>query len=166
MKNRIVDRLDRTSYLLNHGLAFLAGSCLLLMMALVVGNAVMRFFGAPILGTTEIVGWLTALSIALGLGYTQITRGYVEINALVERFPPLLKKILHKAVLVTSMLFFALVSWQLVLYGLTVKQNGNLSETLWIPFYPLIFLIALGFAGLTFAIFVDFFKQLVGDARK
>jgi len=88
----------------------------------------------------------------------------VEIDALVERFPPMVQKIIKSVMLLVSMCFFAFLAWEMILYALTVAENGNLSETMKIPFYPLIYLVALGFVALTFALLVDFLKEVVGSA--
>lgn len=165
-KLQAIDRLNRISIMLNQGLAWLAACSLLLMVLVVVGNALMRIVSAPFAGTTEIVGWLAAITTAFGLGYTQVKKGYVEIDALVERFPPSLHRTIKCIMLLISTIFFAIVSWQIILYGFNVAENGNLSETMRLPFYPLIFLLSIGFAGLTLSLFVDFLKELNGSALK
>ncbi|RKO66091.1 TRAP transporter small permease [Desulfofundulus salinus] len=165
-KVEALDRLNSLSLVLNQGLAWVAGGSLLLMVLVVVGNALLRVVYAPFSGTTEIVGWLAAVTGAFGLGYTQVNRGYVELDALVERLSPGLQKAIKRLMLFISMIFFALVAWQITVYGLNVAKNGNLSETMGIPFYPLIFLVSLGFVGLTLAIFVDFLKEFNGGATR
>ena len=158
--------LNRASKSLNLFLARLACGCLLAMVLLTVANAVLRAYRTPFAGTTEVVGWLTALTTAFGLGYTQVTRGYVEIDSLVRRLPAPLQKGTRCAVLLACAVFGALVSFKLGAYALTVCRNGNLSETLQLPFYPLIFLLALGFAALALALLADFLKEcLEGRAR-
>jgi TRAP-type C4-dicarboxylate transport system permease small subunit len=161
-----IARLNSISLYLNQGLAWLAGCSLLLLILVVVVNAIMRVFYAPFSGATEIAGWLTAVSIAFGLGYTQVKRGYVEIDALVERLPKGLQLTIKRIMLFISMIFYSLVAWQITVYGLNVMNNGNLSETMQLPFYPLIFLLSLGFAGLTLALLVDFVKECNGGAGK
>jgi len=161
-----IARLNSINVLLNRGLAWLAAGSLLLMVFLVVGNALVRMVYQPFTGAAEVVGWLTAVTIGFGLGYTQGHRGYVEIDALVERLPRGLQRTIRRGVLFISMAFFALVAWQVAVYGFTTLKNGNLSETLWLPYYPLIFLLALGFAGLTLAILVDLLKEFHGGAGK
>lgn len=161
-----ITRIDRASLFLNRGLAWLACGSLLLMVFMVVGNALLRMMDEPFTGAAEVAGWLSAVTIAFGLGYTQVNRGYVEIDALVDRLPQSFQKPLRLAILFISMIFFALVSWQIAVYGFNVMRNGNLSETLWIPFYPLIILLAVGFAGLTLAILADFIKELNGGAGR
>lgn len=157
-----IARLESISNFLNQGLAWVAAGSLLLMVLAVVVNGLLRVIYAPFPGATEVVGWLAAVTTAFGLGYTQLKRGYVEIDALVERLPLFLQRLVKRIMLFLSMAFFILVAWQSAVYGLKVAKNGNLSETMHIPFYPLIFLMSLGFIGLTLALFVDFLKDCNG----
>lgn len=163
-KINLINNLNVISVYLNKGLAWVGGVSLLLLVIVTVANAISRMIYAPFAGTTEIVGWLAALTTAFGLGFTQLQQGYVEIDALVERFPVKLQRLIKGIMLFLSMGYFALVAWQLSLYALKVNANGNLSETMGIIFYPLIFLVALGFLGLALALLVDFLKELVGEA--
>lgn len=162
----IIAFLNKISVFLNKGLAWGASASLLIMVMVVVANAVSRELYVPFVGTTEIVGWLAALSIAFALGFTQLQQGYVEIDALVERFPALLQRIVKSIMLFISTCFFAMVSWKVYLYALNVAANGNVSETLGFTFYPLIFLVALGFVGLTLALLVDFLKEIMGSVAE
>ncbi|KUO77140.1 MAG: hypothetical protein APF81_21520 [Desulfosporosinus sp. BRH_c37] len=162
----IVNGLSQVNYFLNCGMAWLAGTCLFLIVLLVVTNVISRAVYVPFSGAEELVGWLAATTTAFALGYTQIKRGYVDIDALTQRFPLFLQSILKRVILICSACFFALISWKLIGYTLTVKSNGNLSETMRIPFYPLIFLLSLGFAGLTIALLTDLLVDFLGEEGK
>jgi len=157
-------RLETFSSLLNSVLAVISGSSLLLMMLVVVGNGISRVVYVPFYGSTEVVGWLCAVTTAFALGYTQVHKGYVDIDILVERFPGLLQRVLRAFILAVSAVFFGLVSWQVCIYSIKVAENGNISETLGLIYYPLIFLVSLGFMGLTLALIVDFLKEAAGEA--
>lgn len=158
----LVGLLDKINIIINKGLAWIAGASLMIMVFVVVGNAVARVVYVPYVGVTEIVGWLSALTTAFALGYTQVMRGYVDIDALVERFPGALQRIIKVMVDFISFCFFAMTGWKMVAYAFIVAQNGNLSETIGVAFYPFIILVALGFFGLALALLVDLLKQLVG----
>lgn len=163
-KINLINNLNVISVYLNKGLAWAGGGILLLLVLVVVANAISRMIYVPFAGTTEIVGWLAAVATAFGLGFTQLQQGYVEIDALVDKFPVSLQRLIKGIMLFISMSFFTLVAWQLCFYALKVNANGNLSETMGITFYPLIFLVALGFLGLALALLVDLLKELVGEA--
>ena len=85
--------------------AWISGAAVIVMMLLIVANGIIRAFSTPILGTTEIVGWLAAISVSFALGYTQIHRGHVDIDLLVIKFPKGLQKALRIIVAFLSLVF-------------------------------------------------------------
>ena len=147
-------------------LARIAGFSLVAMVFLTVVNMVLRVVYAPLGATAEIVGWLSAITIAFALGYTQIYRGHVMVTMLVEKFPPRLQKIVEGAGLLVGVLLFAVVTWEMFLYGLRLQQINVLSESLGVAFYPFVHAIALAFAGLTLALLADFCKLIKGVAER
>lgn len=140
-----------TDYL-NQGLAFLAGLALISMMLLVVLNAIKRLYSDPILGTVEIVSWLGAITGVFALGYTQLNKGHVYIDMLLDKFPPLLNKVIHTFMNVLSIFFFLIAAWQIILYGINMRNEGVVSQTIQFSFYPLVILCSIGFFGLVLAI--------------
>lgn len=154
--------LEKINVKLNNLLAAVAGIAMLLMTLLIVANVLIRIKFNPIPGINEMVGWLSAVTVAFSLGYTQLQRGHVDIEVLLDKFPPRVRNKIRGLMLFISMFIFAFVSYRLVLYGNTVMRNGTLSETLAVIFYPFIYLLAFGFFGLTFALLVDsisFFRK-------
>lgn len=158
----LLGALEKTGKAINIAFAWLAGISLLLMVALVVANTLLRTFLVPIQGTSEIVGWLGAISVAFALGYTQLEKGHVMIDLLVQKFPRVLQRYLELLVSLVNTLFSALISWQLIKYGINVMNTVQLSQTLQLAFYPLIFAVSVGFMGLTFVFLVEFLKNLTG----
>lgn len=142
----------RSTDYLNQGLAFLAGLSLICMMLLVVFNSIKRLFSDPIAGTVEMVSWLGAMTAVFSLGYAQLHKGHVFIDLLIVKFPSALQKLTHSLVNVLSILFFSMAGWQVTLYGLGLKQNGVVSETMQVAFYPLVIFCSIGFFSLVLAI--------------
>lgn len=158
--------LERASGSCNGLLARVAGVALVAMMLITVGNMIMRVIYVPFGATAEVVGWLSAVCVAFALGYTQVGRGHVAISLLVSRFPPRLAGIVDTAGFLVNTVIFGLVAWKMAQYGLHLQQLNVLSESLGIVFYPLVYLVALGFAGLALALLVDFLKSLAGVAKR
>ena len=142
--------------------AWISGSAVMAMMLLIVINGIKRFFSTPILGTTEIVGWLAAIAISFALGYTQIHRGHVEIDLLVVKFPEGIQKALRIVVAFVSLSFFSIVGWQLFQYAINLSANQNVSQTLGIIYYPFVFLSALGFLVFVFVLLTDLIAEIKG----
>jgi len=156
-----VDLLNRISALLNKGLAFVAGCCLIAMMLVTVGEMVFRMFGNPMAGTVETIGWLAAVTTAFALGYTQIHHGHVSIDLFANRLNPRLRAVINILVYLASTALFMVVTWNIFRHAGVLKQSGSLSETMKVIVYPWVYLVSLGCAGLTLALLVDFAKSCV-----
>jgi TRAP-type C4-dicarboxylate transport system permease small subunit len=156
-----VDLLNRISALLNKGLAFVAGCCLIAMMLVTVGEMVFRMFGNPMAGTVETIGWLAAVTTAFALGYTQIHQGHVSIDLFTNRLNPRLRAVINILVYLASTALFTVVTWNIFRHAGVLKQSGSLSETMKVIVYPWVYLVSLGCTGLTLALLVDFAKSCV-----
>ena len=81
--------LNRISDWLNRLLAWMAGAFLLGMVLLTCANILCRIFWVPIRGTFELMGFSGAVVTAFALGYTQMKKGHISVDVLVEKFPSL-----------------------------------------------------------------------------
>ena len=142
--------------------AWISGSAVIVMMLLIVINGIKRSFSTPILGTTEIVGWLAAISVSFALGYTQIHRGHVDIDLLVAKFPKGLQKVLRITIAFLSLGFFSIVGWQLFHYAFSLSANHNVSQTLGVVYYPFVILSALGFLVFALVLLKDLIFEFKG----
>ena len=154
--------LEKAVEKLNIFLAAIAGISLMGAVFLIVGNAVLREFTDPFAGTKELAGWLTAITAAFSLGYAQQQKSHVDINILVNKFPPVLKNVVHFLMILFSFVFFVFVGYGMIQYGISMIENNTLSETMRVAVYPYVLLTAAGFIGLCLALLVDLIKLLAG----
>jgi len=154
--------LENIGHWLNRALLILAGVAVLLLMLVATANVILRTLGHPLQGAYEVVGYLGALSAALVLGETQKRKDHIMVDVLTRRFPRGVKRFLDGAQSLFFVLFFVVVAWRLVDMGLNLRRVGEVSETLKIPFYPVAFGVAFGFAVLALALFVDFLLAVSG----
>ena len=80
--------LSKITRVLNKTLTFLAGLVLIFMVLLTCGNILCRMFWVPVSGTYELMGFSGALLTAFALAYTQIKKGHIAVDVLVNVFPP------------------------------------------------------------------------------
>jgi len=137
---------------INEAMAWIAGSAVVLLMLLIVFNAIKRTFSNPFAGTVEVATWLGAISGIFALGYAQLHKSHVFIDLLITKFPPIISRSIHTCVNIVSLVFFTIAGWLVLQHGLNLMGNGIVSETLRIPFYPIVLLSSLGFFGLVLAI--------------
>ena len=141
----------------------IGGVAVLVLMALATVNVCLRFFfNAPYRGTYEVVGFLGAIVIAFALGYTQKRKDHIVVDILTQRFPKQVNRVLDAISYFITTIFFAIVSWQVFVWGMKISKSGEVSETLKIVFHPIIYCVALGFAVFSLTLIIDFLKSLKG----
>lgn len=152
--------MNRFTLLLSRLLLALAGGALLATVFLVVANIIMRQFASSFGGTTEVVGWLTAVVVAFSLAYAQATKAHIELDMLVARMPQRLQRFVQTLVAVASLLFFAMVAFKLWEYGILAMQRGTVSQSLRLAIYPIIYMVAFGFTAFCLVLLVDVLECL------
>ncbi len=148
---------------LNRVFIFIAALALVLMMLLGFGNVLFRTFWKPIKGTYELIGYLGSVTTALALGYAQIRKNHISVDIITSHYSKRWKKIFHGISYLSTAIFFGLASWQTALWGNVVWRTGERSETLRIIFFPFVYIVALGFAFLTFILLIDFISLFEKD---
>jgi len=151
---KIVDNLNKT-------LTFLAGCILVVMVLLTCANIVFRMIWIPISGTYELMGFAGAMLTAFALAYTQMRKGHIAVDVLVNVFPSKVQWLISVVNNVMCAVFFLMAAWQLGVKAHTLRQAGELTETLRIIYYPFTYAVALGCGVLTLILFTDLLKQLL-----
>ncbi len=128
----------------------------------VAGNA----FGHPMLGSEEIVSLMAALLIAFMLPAAHQERAHIGVDLLYTRFSPNVKRINDGILCIIRIGFFLLVSWECVKYGLQLKEIGQVSATLELPTYYILYAIALGCFGLCLVIVSEFVDIVRGGIHE
>lgn len=160
-----MDIFDKFNEQLSRVFICIAGTALIAVMALAVVNMFLRAFYVPFGATWEMIGFLAALTTAFALGYAQLNKVHVTIDLLVQRFPPRVRAFLESITYLLSLFLFSLAAWHLYLYAGRVQERNILSETLRIPFYPLIYALALGFLFFALVLLADLIKTVIGAIK-
>lgn len=128
---------------LSRALNFVAGLALLFMMALTVGDVILRYFRRPIAGTYELVALSGAVVIGFSLPFTSWERGHIYVDFLLQKLPVATRRALQTATRLLGMALFLLIGWNLILMGSDLRRSGEVSLTLQLPFYPVAYGIAI-----------------------
>lgn len=150
---------------LSRRLDYLAGSFIVGVMVLVVVNILLRtIFKISILGTYELVGFLTAAGVSLALAQCAFQNGHIAVDFLVKRFSLKVQFTIDNLTNILALVFWSLSFWHLIKYAHAMAASGVVSATARIPVYPVIYLVALGLFGLCLVILsrsVDSFAQVL-----
>ncbi|MCG6972532.1 MAG: TRAP transporter small permease [Desulfobacterales bacterium] len=150
-----MEMLDRISTFLNRLLLWVGGIFLVGMIILTCSNIIFRLAWVPIKGTFELMGYCGAIVTAFALGYTQIKRGHISVDVLVNRFSDKARNIIHAINYMVCFLFFSVAAWQIAVKATTLMNTGEITETLRIIYYPFTYGVAFGCAVLSLVLFTE-----------
>jgi len=162
-KKADMELLDKISHALNQILVWIAGIFLVTMILLTCANIFLRIVWMPVKGTFELMGFFGAIVTAFALGYTQIKRGHIGIDIVVDQFSAKTQRILNSINYSICMIFFAIAGWQVTKWATTLWKTGEITETLGIIFYPFTYGVALGCLLLALVLLVDLLKVLIQE---
>ena len=132
-----------------------AGVALFFLLLLASCNVFMRFFHVPLTGTYELAGFSGALIVAFGAAETQRRKGNITVDVLTRRFSAAARQVLLMLNELVFGVFFSWVGCYILRNALMLKKSGELSETLKIPFYPMMSCVAAGFFLLALTMFIN-----------
>jgi TRAP-type C4-dicarboxylate transport system permease small subunit len=117
----------------------LGGVLLTLLMLLTVADVFLRSLGKPILGAFELVAFLGALVLGFSMPLTSWVRGHIYVDFLVLKLPPPARKVFHIFTRFLGMGLFFMIGWNLIQMGTDLHRSGEVSLTLQMPFYPVVY---------------------------
>jgi TRAP-type C4-dicarboxylate transport system permease small subunit len=141
--NRLVNATEAVA----NAAAYVAGGTLVLLMLLTTADVVGRyFFNSPISGVFDLTHFAVAIMVYLGLAYCAFQSAHVAIELLFDKLPPVAQGFLERIINLAGCLLFAVISWRTVVQSLDVRDMGEASQMMEIPYFPLYCLVAFGSA--------------------
>ena len=141
-------------------LNILGGFTLICMVLLTCTDVAMRYLSLTMRGSYELLGLLGAVTTAFALSYTQKSKGHVTVDIFVKTFPKPAQHALSIFNNLISALLFMIISHQLFVFGFSLSEAGELTETLKIAYFPFIYAVAIGCIGLATLLCFDLTKSL------
>ena len=132
--------------------------CLVGMTLLTCADIIGRFFRHPIFGAEEIVGFLATLSVAMALPYTHKVNGHIGVELVVRLLSEKVQNIIDLSAAVISLVLFAIVTWRMTIYARTIQNSGEVSISLELPEYIIIYIVAFSLLVFTLIVFQDIFN--------
>ncbi|MBW1791692.1 MAG: TRAP transporter large permease subunit [Deltaproteobacteria bacterium] len=155
-------RVQGGLYSVSHVMAVIAAVVLGIMMLLTTSDVVGRyFFNYPIKGTYELIGLMLICAATWGLAYCQIYRGHIRITVLFDRFSPRLQAGLDTLAYLMGLGAFSLICWRMLAMAkeyILLGDTGT-TETLGIPYFPFMLMLAIGVGMLCLILVMDLFQS-------
>ncbi len=133
-----------------------ASASLVVMMLLSCSDIFMRYlFNSPITGTYDIVGLSGAVLASFAMPYTMLKKGHVAVEILIQSLSRGKQLIIGTFTHLLGISLFLVLIWQAILLSRDMKAAGEVTPTLLLPFYPIVYCMAVCFFGLCLAILVN-----------
>ena len=155
-----MDILDKISLGINQIFMWLAGIFLAAMILLTCANIFLRIVWVPVKGTYELMGFSGAMATAFVLGYTQIKKSHISVDIIVTRFSKKTQSVLNAINYFICLIFFSMAGWQIASWAATLKETGEVTETLRIVYYPFTYGVAIGCILISFVLLIELVKLL------
>lgn len=160
-------RLDGYIALFTKVLFWIASAGLVAILLLIVADVIgIKVFSRPVPGGIELVSFLAVVAIAFAAPFTQVMRGHVAVDFIVEKFPRRAKLIVDALMTFFSVCLFALLTWYTFKYAGELKSSGEVSMSQKIPFYPFVYGMAVCFVAMLLLLIMDFVKSIAKVADK
>lgn len=148
-------------------LFWIAGAGLVGMTALVVGDVIgIKVFSKPIPGGIEFVSFLAVVAIAFGVPFTQVMKGHVAVDFIVETFPRRLRLVIECLTAFLSVFLFALLTVYGFKYAGLLWSSGEVSMTQKIPFHPFVYGMAVCFMATLLVLILQFVRTVMKAGRQ
>jgi TRAP-type C4-dicarboxylate transport system permease small subunit len=144
----------------------ISGTAIMMMLFLTCADIIMRFFRMPIRGVYDLVSFLGAITVSFGIAHTSLENGHVAVSVIVNKFPERSQAFIRTVVNFLSIGLFAVISWQSFRYATDLWASGELSPTVELPYYPIVYGIAFSTAVVCLVLFGAFAENLVKVLRK
>lgn len=155
-------RLERKVSRFLRLLLYIGIVCCFCMVFLTVRHTIGRYgFNSPTPGNAELTTLCMLVLVMLVIAFTQMRHGHIEIGMIVERFNPRVRLVVQAIIEVLVLLF---LGWATVRTGIQAVEQitlGNVSNVLYIPNYPFLFLVTFGWATVIVAVLI----QLIHTVR-
>ena len=152
-----------------------SGAAIVVMMLLTTVDVALRLFVTfqarydwtfltflkPIPGVYELVCFLGSVAAAFAMAHTSLESGHVSVSILMRKFSLKTQLIIKIVTGLLSFVLFAVISWQSVMYARSIKEWGEVSMTLQLPFYPFVYGVAFSAAAVCLVLILKIVNEMV-----
>ena len=142
-------------------ISHVASAILFLMMLLTITDVFLRkVFSKSILGTVEITEFMLVVVIFFALAHTEVLNGHVKVDLVMSRAGKRTQGVVDMITQFVCFILVGLITWSTLIYSEKMRVSGEVSQDVWIPVYPFVYVVALGCAVLAVTLLIKFFMAL------
>jgi TRAP-type C4-dicarboxylate transport system permease small subunit len=153
-----MEKIIRTALKISEWMDNIAVAALTFMMSLTMADVICRAFGRPIIGTYEIVGLSSAITIGFAVPFTSWKRGHVFMDFITDRMPEGRRNVLMVSTRIMVILLFIFIGVNLFMLASEYYTSREVSQTIRMPIYPFVYAVGVVCFVECYVIFCDILK--------
>ncbi len=163
-----LNKLHTITRRVNELIALVGGAALFFMMLQTTGDVVGRYlFSSPIKGTIEITEMLMLIVVYFGFAYAEIKGKHISANIFVSRLSQKFQVAARSLGLLLGLFICASTGLYIFGYAIDMLKIKKVLEGLEIiPFYPVVFVTAVGFFLIAIEYLIEFLELIVSGAKQ
>ena len=131
------------------------------MMFLTFVDVLLRYiFNSPLLGAPELIEFMMAIVVTFSVVYCAYKKSHIAVDLIIVNFPDKTRKWLACITSFITLILFILIAWQAFYYIADEYSSRLTSPVLYIPVYPFIAAVAVGFVVICFVLLAEFLENL------
>lgn len=139
----------------------IASIVLFLMMILTITDVVGRkLFSHSVTGAVELTEFMLVIVIFFSLAQTEMKDGHVKVDLIMSRFGHRTQAMVDMITQLIGFLLCGVITWSTLIYAGKMRVSGEVSQDLWLPKFPFVYVVVLGCGILALALLVKFFAAL------
>ena len=119
-----------------------------------------KVFRCPLMGSIDIVQLGQTVAIAFAASMALILGRHVQVEFFVRLLPRRLGAVINSCILLLGLVLFMVILWQMSVFGYSLQTSGDTSATIYIPYYPFAYGIALACIPVCLVFLWEFLKSL------
>ncbi|MDB4444091.1 TRAP transporter small permease [bacterium] len=144
----------------------IASVVLFFMMLLTIADVFLRkVFSKSIMGTVEVSEFMLVILIFFALAHTEVLNGHVKVDLVLSRFSERVQGLFDMITQFVCFLISGLITWSTLVYSGVMKESGEVTQDLWLPVFPFLYIVALGCAVLSLTLLIKFFMALMRTVK-
>lgn len=136
---------------------------LAIMMFLTFIDVLLRyFFSSPVPGATELIEFMMGIVVTFSVAYTAHERSHIAVDLVIEHFSDKVRKVLSCITSFLTLVLFIFICYQTFILISEDYHSHIISAVLYIPVYPFITIVSIGFLILCLVLLAEFLGYLGG----
>ena len=163
----MLESFDKLCRIIAKILLAIGSTSLAAMMFLIMADVVLRYvLKNPLTGSYEIIEFMMTILVPFGIVFCAHKMEHVTVDIIFDLLSKRIQLFVNCISSLIVLFLFTLVAWQNIIFISETYESRFTSSILYIPKYPFVGAVAVGFVAFCLVLLLDFLKALLETTKK